>query len=625
MLETLKIWHFTLFVSVIALAAHPASAQPDIKVLEAPPAEEIVEAQPEELGETVGWLVLEGALREGPVREAWVDEAEVGPSLREVLNQIDTVKKGEHYIGLVVYLDTPELTSTQTDAIYKALRELRDANKTVVTFAQAYSTQDYVLASAGNIIALQRKGVVELSGMHLEEMYLAGLMEKLGVEPNFIQIGKYKGASEQMMRKGPSKAWSTNMDGLLDGMYGTLIDRIAKGRGVTKAKVESMMEKSWTLDDRGLVEAGIVDRLAGRDLTEVTELEFGEDFSWDTEMGKKPPSPMSQAMAANPMMMFAALMSEPNMQTSGPTIMVMHANGPIVSGDSTIGGGGIGSGDSIGSRTIDEWLDDALNDDNIKGVVLRLDSPGGSALASEVMWQAIREFGESKPIVCSVGGMAASGGYYIASACDEIYVEPRSIVGSIGVVAGKLNLSGLYDLVGISVHTRSRGPNAGMLSSVSSFTKEEENKLRESMTLVYDLFRDRVATGRGARLGDLDAVDEGMLFTGTQAVKSGMADTIGGLDAAIARVAKQADLKEGDYALMELPHPMTLASYLESFLSGGGLPFGMSSPHHAAMLTAAKQLVGEQAWSQVTRAMRGISLLREEKVLVLMPRVLIVK
>ena len=582
--------------------------------------------KPEEKGETVGWLVLQGALREGPVREAWVSPEDAGPSVRTIVEQIKTVQQGEHYLGLVVYLDMPYLTATQTDAIYHALKELRDAGKTVVTFAQAYSTADYVLASASDVIALQNKGMVELSGMHMEEMYMMGLMDKIGIQPNFIQVGKYKGAAESMTRKGPSEEWSKNMDGLLDGMYDTMLTRIAEGRGISKEKVEKLMEQSWTLDDRGLLKAGLVDRLCGRDLIEVTETEFGDEFVWDTEMGQTVSNPMAQAMAANPMMMIAALMQDPVTNTTGPTIQVIHANGAIISGDSEYGGGGLmGGSESIGSRTIDDMLDEALNDDNVKGVVLRLDSPGGSALASEVMWQAIRAFGEEKPIVCSVGGMAASGGYYIASACDEILIEPRSIVGSIGVVAGKLNLKGLYDLVGIGVHTRSRGPNASLLSSVDNFTEEEKEKLTASMELVYDQFRDRVATGRGARLKDLDAVDEGMLFTGTQAVASGMADALGGLEDAIALVAQKAELKQGSYQVMELPHPVSLATYLESMFSGGGLPFGLSTPEHAATLQAAKQLVGENAWKQVMRSLHGITLLRNEKILLLMPQPIIVK
>lgn len=598
-----------LFVYLLTLAlVLPVSAQ---------------EAADDKAGKQVGWLVLDGALREGPIREAWVSEADAGPSLRGVLNQIKTVAKSEEHLGLVVFLDMPELSATQTDAIYKELNALRKSGKTVITFAQSYSTAHYVLASAGNIIAMQNKGSVELMGMHLEEMYLGGLMKKLGVEPNFIQIGKYKGASEQMTRKGPSDAWSQNMDGLLDGMYGSMIQRIADGRGQTTAQIEAMMAKSWMLDDKGLLKAGIIDRLCSRDLREVTEVEFGKKFTWDKQMGSAPADGMDAAIAANPMMMIAALMQDPVTATTGPTIKVIHANGAIISGDSSFGDSMFG-GESIGSRTIGEQLRDALKDDNVKGIVLRLDSPGGSALASEVMWQAIREFGESKPIVCSVGSMAASGGYYLASACDEILIEPRAIVGSIGVVAGKLNLKGLYDLVGISVHTRSRGPNAALLSTVENFTDEERKQLKSAMQMVYDQFRDRVAIGRGARLKDLDAVDEGMLFTGEQAVKSGMADQIGGLDDAIALVAKRADMEEGSYAIMELPHPISLMTYVESMFSGGGM-LGLSSPQHAATFSAAKQLVGDAAWTQITRSMHGLTLLHEEKVLVLMPQAIVVK
>jgi protease-4 len=206
-----------LLLVLLGPATTPAAAQP---ATETQPGVE--EVQPVEKSETVGWLELMGPLREGPIREAWVTEDEAGPSLRTVLDQIKHVQDNEHYLGLVVYLDMPELTATQTDAIYKALRALRDSGKPVVTFAQAYSTSDYLLASAGNVIALQHKGMVELSGMHIEEMYLAGLMKKLGIQPNFIQVGKYKGASEQMMREGPSESWSKNMDALLDGMYATM-------------------------------------------------------------------------------------------------------------------------------------------------------------------------------------------------------------------------------------------------------------------------------------------------------------------------------------------------------------------------------------------------------------------
>ncbi|MEM1355385.1 MAG: signal peptide peptidase SppA [Planctomycetota bacterium] len=573
--------------------------------------------------DTVGWIELRGPLRDGPIRQAWLSEDEVEIALQTILDQLAAVRDGDQYLGVVLYLDQPSMTATQVDAIYHAMREVRDAQKTVVTFSQAYTTREYVLASAGDLIVLQHKGEVALEGLHIEEMYLRGLLDKLGVQPQMIQVGRYKGASEQMTRTGPSDSWSKNMDGLLDDMYAVLIERIGQGRGLDRGQVEAIMADSWTLSDQDLLRRGIVDRLAGRDLINVTEIEFGDDFVWDVDMGHIPAGPAVVA-GDNPVSMLGALLSSPGTTTSGPTIAVLHLNGAIVSGDSAFGGGMFG-GETIGSRTVELFLDEALYDDNIKGVVIRIDSPGGSALASEIMWQSIREFGESKPIYCSVGGMAASGGYYIASACDEIYVEPRSILGSIGVVAGKINLKGLYDLVGISVHTRSRGPNADLLSSVTNFTDEEREKLTASMTLVYQQFRDRVATGRGARLKDLDAVDEGMLFTGRQCVQSGMADKLGGTDDAVADMARQLGLESGDYDILQLPPPISLADYLATMLEGPGLPFGLQSPESAGLLAATRALVGPQAWQQLTRALTGISLLREEQNLLLMPQVIVVK
>jgi len=178
---------------------------------------------------------------------------------------------------------------------------------------------------------------------------------------------------------------------------------------------------------------------------------------------------------------------------------------------------------TIGSRTMTAALEDALLDDNIKGVVIRLDSPGGSALASEVIWQSVRELKAAKPVYCVIGNMAASGGYYIACATDRIYIQPHSILGSIGVVAGKMTLGGLYDWAGIHVHRRTRGPGGDLFSSVDPFTDEQRELLRDAMTLTYEQFKDRVREGRGDKLPDLDAVDEGMLFTGTQSVANGLA------------------------------------------------------------------------------------------------------
>ncbi len=594
-------------------AACVASAQ-DAETAEptATDAVEVVERDP-----TVGWLVLSESLREGPIPYAWVAPADAGPSLDGVLDQLQTVAKDDAYLGLVIYLDRPELSLTQVTAMIEQIKAIRDSGKTVMAFSEEYGTLDYILASACDLILLQHKGSVQLMGLSVEEMYLKGLLGKIGAEADLLQTGQFKGADEQLTRDGPSEAWSANMDSLMDDLYGGMLDRIAEGRNMTREQVEQIIADSWTMDDGDYLRRRVVDRLCDRDLVDVTEIEFGDDFVWDDSMGEAG----ATRNVNSPFALFQMLFQEPQQKTRRPTIAVIHARGPITSGDSTIGDG-LFSSDSIGSRTILKVLDDVYEDENIKGAVIRLDSPGGSALASEVIWQAVRELGQEKPVYISIGSMAASGGYYIACAADEIYIAPDSIVGSIGVVSGKIVFGGTYEKLGINIHRRSRGPLADMFNSVAPFTEEQRRMVRASMDKIYNLFVDRVKTGRGTRLPDVDAIDEGMLFTGRQAVKNGMADKLGNVDHAIRDLAGKLDLKDGQYDLMHLPSPISLQQYLSE-------AFGVSSPavdpQTLTLLNVARSVMGDQAWRAVTQTLNGLMLLRTEPVLTLMPRAIVVR
>ncbi|MBB6431075.1 S49 family peptidase [Algisphaera agarilytica] len=567
----------------------------------------------------VGWIELNGMLRESPVPFAWVAESDAGPSLQSLLDQIAAVRDGEEHKGLVLFLDQPELSLTQCTAIADALIELRATGKTVMTFAEAYDLRDYIIASAADMVLLQQKGSVELMGIAVEEMYLAGMLEKIGVKPDLLQVGKYKGADETLMRSEPSEAWDENFDALLDGLYEQSISRIAEGRGMTREEVESLMADSWTLTDQELLARRAVDQVVDRDLIEVTEVSFGEYFEWDTELGLY----ATTMDTSNPFAMFSVLFAEPTVQTDRPTLAVIHADGPIMSGDSSYGDG-LFSEESIGSRTLVYALEDALYDENIMGVVLRLDSPGGSALASEVIWQAVRDVAAEKPVFAVVGSMAASGGYYIVSGADQIYVQPHSILGSIGVVGGKITLGGLYDWAGVSITRRSRGPGGDLFNSVEPFTTEQRVTVRKALQVVYDQFIDRVEIGRGDRLPDVSTVAEGRLFVGTTSIENGMADRLGGLDQALADLAEQIGLDEGEYDVVNLPGPMSLNEYLNSL-------FGVSSPAVAmdsdlpAFMGAAKQLLGPVAWRNISRSMQGMMLLQDEPVLMMMPTAIVVK
>lgn len=570
----------------------------------------------------VGWLELSESLREGPMPFAWVSREEVAPSLSDVLSQLETVAKGEQYLGLVIYLDRPELALSEVNAIMQGIQQIRKQGKRVLVFSDAYSMRDYMLASAADLILLQHKGQLGLHGISVEEMYVAGLLEKIGVQADFVQIGKYKGADEQLMRNGPSEAWNENMDGLLDNLYSQIVEPIAKNRQMSVEEFEGLMAKSWAMSDLEYMRNHLVDRLVSRDLLDVTEVEFGDDFIWDDAMGISSQSGMN---TQSPLAMFSMLFQKPQMQATRPTVAVLHARGMIHSGYSTRGAGAF-SDDSIGSRTMVRLLGELRDEENIKAVVLRLNSPGGSALASEVIWQAVRQLGEQKPVFVSIGNLAASGGYYIACGGEQIYVSPQSILGSIGVVGGKLALGGLYEWAGVNVYRRDRGPLADMFNSVDTFTPQQRQLIKKSMEQVYDQFTDRVKIGRGNRIKDIDKVAAGRLFTGSQCVKNGLADKIGNLEQTITAAASAANLPKGTYEVMHWPGPMSLQEFISDLFQAGGAPAPklVAPGKDQAMLETFKQIIGPERWAQIRSRLAGLMLLQREPVLAIMPTMLVI-
>ena len=566
----------------------------------------------------VGWLTLKEALRDGPVPYAWISPEEAGPSLNDVLHQLDYVAHHDEYLGVIIYMDQPQLRLTQVLALADKIHQVRDAGKIVMTYSESYDMMDYVLASAADMILLQHKGEVRMTGISVEEMYLAGTLEKIGAKADLVQIGQYKGASEPLMRTGPSEAWNQNFDTLLNDIYSQIISRIADNRGLTTDQVEQLLKDTWTMTDVDLMRRRVVDRLTDRDLIDVTEVEFGDNFIWDDAMGFGG----GQVQINNPMMLFSLLFKESNTRTSRPTIAVVHAEGAIHSGESS-SGGGLFDSKSIGSTTMIDALGQARDDENIKGVILRINSQGGSALASEIIWQAIRDLGEKKPVYISVGSMAASGGYYMACAGDDIYVSPSSIVGSIGVVGGKIVLGGLYDWAGIHIYRRSRGPLGDIFNSVEPFTEDQRKTIRDSMQIIYDQFINRVTIGRGSRLADVNAVAEGRLFTGRQAVENGMADKVGGIEVAMNDMADQLGLEKGQYDVIDLPPALSLQQFIND-LFGAQAP-AVQAPRMPEILNTAKHVLGPRAWPAVSNALQGMLLLQNEPVLTLMPNAIVIR
>jgi protease-4 len=608
MRQTIRVW-----LMACVLACLPAGAWADnAAVAEAPAAPGAIAPA----ATVVGWLELTGSLRESPLPFAWVTEAEAGPSLTSVLRQLHHVAHSKTHKGVVVHLDYPDLDMTQIEAIANALDGVRAAGKKTLVFSEAYDLRTYLLACSADMILLQRRGDVMLSGIGIEEMYLAGLLDKVGVKADFVQVGRFKGAADPLTLDKPSEAWSQNIDALLDDIYGSILERIATGRNLTREQVEAIIQDCWTMNDDELIRRRVVDRVCDRDLIDVTEVEFGDTFTWDEDMGAAP----KQAANTNAFAFFQTLFQATSSKPKRDSIAVVHARGPITSGDSSYGDG-LFSGDAIGSRTICEVLSDAGDDHRIKAVVIRIDSPGGSAIASEVIWQSVRQLAEKKPVYASIGGTAASGGYYIACAADEIYVAPDSIVGSIGVVGGKLIAGGLYEKIGIGIHRRSRGPHGDLFNSVDPFTDQQRQMLQLAFEKTYSQFTQRVADGRGRRLADVGAVAEGRLFTGRQAALNGMADKVGGLSDAVRDVAQRVGLQPGRYDVINLPPPMSLPEFLDTI-------FKTQAPAVAAPTLGiehlARRTLGERRWRAARSIVSGLMQLQREPVLTLMPSAIVI-
>jgi protease-4 len=563
-------------------------------------------------------IELKGSLQSAPGPLDWLFGSE-RPTLRAVVNALQDIAVNDRYDGVLIRLRDAELSATQVEELGAAINKVRQAGKKVHVFSEAYGTTGLMLGAYADETIAQAGGPVSLPGLYMEEMFLADTLEWIGLKADFVQVGDYKGAAEQMSRNAPSREWDANINQLLDSLYANIRKPILKGRRLTDKKLDEAMETVWLADAKDAVRAGLID--AEVDLAVLGEhlrtRYDGRAIDWKkiALTGEAP------KMDANPFAMMSLFTKEPDHKPRKPTIAVVHINGAIVDGDSSSGGlfGGEGQ---VGSRTIRKALEDVLKENLIKGVVVRIDSPGGSATASEVIWQGIRRVAEKKPVWVSVGDMAASGGYYCAVAGEKIYVNPSSIVGSIGVVGGKLSMQGLYDWAKVRVVPRARGPRASMFASGAPWSAQDIELVRAKMKQTYALFTSRVEQGRQGI--DLSVTAEGRLFTGDKAIALKMADAVGGLDDCIAGLAKRCDLD--DYGVMDYPAPRSLNEVLSEAFSGFGsarAPGVIGKPVRSQLFAAVRELVGERAWAQIEPSLAALLQLREHPVVLTSPRVLI--
>ncbi len=440
--------------------------------------------------------------------------------------------------ALVLDVDGAELDFAQIQELRRRLMAAREAGKDVWMYTESLSNATALLGSAANHFTLMPEADCSFHGIHAESMYFKGLLDKAGVRAEVIHIGDFKSFGETFYRNGPSDEARRQEEKLVDDIYRQLAANVATGRKLDAGKVKSIIDDG-SLNALDMSANGMADHLLHRtDFVRKIRETYGKDTDYDR--GYELPD-LEGPEISGLMDVFKLMFSKDGAAKSKKDFVAVVALEGDITGESVA---------PVRSRILK-----LAKDEKAKALVLRVNSPGGSALASEVLWEATDEWkATKKPFVVSMGGVAASGGYYVSAGADRIFAEAGTITGSIGVVGMKFVVGGAMEKLGITTHTIQRGKNAGTMSMTRGFTPEETELVRKSMEQVYVTFKKRVADGRGAALkGDLEALAGGRVYSGKQALEIGLVDEIGGLSEAIAHAAAKASLEEPEVRL--LPEP----------------------------------------------------------------------
>jgi protease-4 len=533
----------------------------------------------------------------------------VTTTVQGLIDRMHQARDDKEVQAVLITLGDSGLGLAQAQEIRASLDEIRHKGKRTFVYADSYDTVDYVLACGATDICLMQGGDIMIPGVGVEPTFYKGLFDKLGVKADYVQIGEYKGADESYTRTGASEELKGELKKLTSALYDQIVDQISLGRNLPRSTVVQLVDET-IIPAPAAKDRGLVDHLIDQDgLRDMLADELGNDVDLLHDYGM---APRQQVDLSSPLAFLQLLNHQPAADDK-PEIGIIYAAGVITDGD---GGTSLfDESEGVGSETLRQAFRIAGRDDNVKAVVLRIDSPGGSALASEVMWQAARRFAEKKPLIVSVGGMAASGGYYLASSGDRIFADPAAIVGSIGVVGGKFVYHDLYDKLGLTTEKFSRGANAGLFSSNEPFTEKQRRMVTNWMRGTYDQFTQRVMTTRSGKIQDIDQVARGRIFTATQARALGMVDDIGGIDDAIAYAAKRSGLGAGKYDVRIVPRPRSLADLLG--MNGGAEAATAIRP--TVQINPILQALPESARRMLIQQVQQMRLMESHPVVLLAP------
>lgn len=490
-------------------------------------------------------------------------------SLGSLLAQFRKAKVDKRITAVLLDIDMSEAGWAKSEEIRGAIEDFRTSGKPVYAYMETGLNKDYYIATACDKIFVPPPGELFTIGLAADVMFFRGSLDKLGIYPDMYQIGKYKTAGDTFTQKQMTDAHREYINSLLDDLFGRYLDGISKARKKSVDEVKALIDGA-PYSAAKAKELGLIDGALYRDDVE-KELK--------KRLGYKDTDDLHIARSGD----YRQISQESLGLNKGEKIAIVYAAGDITSGRSTFGGEGQ---ETIGSDSLVKVINDVRDDKSIKAIVLRIDSPGGSGLASDIIWRAIETAKAKKPVVVSMSDVAASGGYYIACNANKIVAEPSTITGSIGVVGGKPVVKGLYDWIGVTNEYVMRGKNAGMFRESEKFSDTERAKFEEFLKSTYEDFTSKVAKGRGKEQAYIDSIGQGRVWTGNQGRERGLVDEYGGVDKAI-ELAKQLAKIPADRGIerVVLPQPPTFFEQLMN-VDDGGDQASVEAKKQASLLSA---------------------------------------
>ncbi|WP_291966263.1 signal peptide peptidase SppA [Maribacter sp.] len=450
--------------------------------------------------------------------------------LDEIIQAIEVAKNDDRIKGISINNNFIMAGLAQTQAIRRSLEDFKAENKFIYAYADFFMQRDYYLASVADSVFINPVGVLDFKGLSTEVLYYKELQEKSGIKMEVIRHGKYKSAVEPYLENNMSEANRSQLTSLLQSLWNSMIVDISKTRSISESDLNVIADTLGGRTPEYAKRSGLIDDVVFYDeyegkLANALMLKKDEDINY---------SKLDD---------YVKYSNKKKLKSGDDKIAIVFAQGEILYGE--------GGPNIIGQGIINEALIKAREDDNVKAIVLRVNSPGGSALTSDIIWREVELAKKVKPVIVSMGNVAASGGYYIAAGANKIFAEPTTITGSIGVFGTVPNMTELADKVGINAEQVGTNKNAVEYSLFEPMQESFKNQVQESIEETYRTFLQRVSEGRNMSMAQVDSVAQGRVWSGTEALQVGLVDELGNLDDAIDAAAEMAELSS--YGIKKFP------------------------------------------------------------------------